>query len=180
MRKYIDRRGKRYGKLRVVALSPNRLGKAKSVGWICECDCGNITEVSARHLSENGGTGSCGCSAVKHKGRFIDRQEPSKRSVYSAYRYNAKKAERLFDITFNEFVEITSKNCSYCGGKPQNRIKTKEAEPYIYNGIDRVDNSLGYIKENCVPCCGKCNLMKRGMTVVEFISHIKKIYKHEG
>jgi 5-methylcytosine-specific restriction endonuclease McrA len=27
-------------------------------------------------------------------------------------------------------------------------------------GIDRVDNSIGYTPDNCVPCCTQCNRIK--------------------
>lgn len=54
--------------------------------------------------------------------------------------------------------------CSYCG------IKEKL-------GIDRVDNSVGYTKENSVPCCKLCNFMKKAMSRNDFLSRIKKIYE---
>jgi hypothetical protein len=46
---------------------------------------------------------------------------------------------------------------------------------YVYNGIDRKNNSLGYVSNNCVPCCSECNLMKRKMSVNQFLEHMRKI-----
>jgi hypothetical protein len=46
-----------------------------------------------------------------------------------------------------------------------------------HNGIDRVDNDKGYISDNCVPCCWKCNNMKNTMKQKDFINHIISIYK---
>ncbi len=43
------------------------------------------------------------------------------------------------------------------------------------SGIDRVDNSVGYEVDNCVPCCGVCNRMKRDLTKDQFIDHVHKI-----
>lgn len=37
--------------------------------------------------------------------------------------------------------------CFYCG-KPSDQTKYKEG-----SGIDRIDNSKGYIEGNCVSCC---------------------------
>ena len=35
---------------------------------------------------------------------------------------------------------------------------------YLYNGIDRIDNKLGYIKGNMTPCCKICNHAKHDLT----------------
>ena len=44
---------------------------------------------------------------------------------------------------------------------------------YVYSGLDRVDNSIGYILENVVPCCVTCNSMKMAMSYNEFITHLR-------
>ena len=41
------------------------------------------------------------------------------------------------------------------------------------NGIDRVNNDLGYIESNIKPCCYTCNIMKSSMSYDNFI---KKLY----
>ena len=71
---------------------------------------------------------------------------------------------QLFSLSFEDFDAITSRSCFYCG----------ENEKRI--GIDRIDNSIGYTKENSVSCCKICNYMKRTMTKEDFLNHIKKIY----
>lgn len=48
------------------------------------------------------------------------------------------------------------------------------------NGIDRVDNEIGYIYENCVCCCKVCNTMKMNLSVYEFLNHISKIFKYNN
>jgi hypothetical protein len=49
---------------------------------------------------------------------------------------------------------------------------------YIYNGVDRVNNSLGYTKDNCKPCCKMCNKMKGTMSLEEFKSFIINAYNN--
>ncbi len=49
---------------------------------------------------------------------------------------------------------------------------------FIYNGIDRIDSSKGYIQGNVVTCCRTCNVAKMDMDYKEFINHITKIYNH--
>jgi hypothetical protein len=49
---------------------------------------------------------------------------------------------------------------------------------FRYNGIDRVDSSMGYVAGNVVPCCSTCNRMKLDHSYDDFIAHIKKIVAH--
>lgn len=35
---------------------------------------------------------------------------------------------------------------------------------YEYNGVDRLDNALGYTRENCVPACRPCNAAKNAIS----------------
>ncbi len=56
--------------------------------------------------------------------------------------------------------------------------ETTKNEPYIYNGIDRVKNEVGYEVENCVACCKTCNIMKQGLSKEDFLNHIKGVLRH--
>lgn len=58
--RYIDLSGNRYGKL-VVAHRSSRSGKNGEVIFVCECDCGRVSEVFASNL-RGGLTTSCGCT----------------------------------------------------------------------------------------------------------------------
>lgn len=48
------------------------------------------------------------------------------------------------------------------------------------NGIDRVDNSLGYVADNCVPCCEACNRAKLQMSSTDFINLANRIVTHQN
>jgi hypothetical protein len=88
------------------------------------------------------------------------------RSTWASYRDRALKKHFDFTIPPDKYKEITSQNCYLCG--KQNTETHK-------NGIDRFDNSIGYIFENCRPCCGECNYMKRDYTYDEFIEKLNRI-----
>lgn len=45
-------------------------------------------------------------------------------------------------------------------------------------GLDRVDNTQGYLISNIVSCCKQCNQMKMDYTRSEFIEHCVRIVKH--
>lgn len=62
--------------------------------------------------------------------------------------------------------------CFYCNRTGVNLHRDKNREHtgvYAYNGLDRIDNNIGYIKSNVVPCCGPCNLMRRSHSSENFI-----------
>ena len=103
------------------------------------------------------------CSDCKKSDSYYNSTPAHK---YSQYKNGAKKRNIPFDLTYEEFYTFWNKPCQYCGGE----IKTV--------GIDRVDNTKGYILENCVPCCKTCNVMKLNHTTEFWISHIQKILEH--
>ena len=60
-------------------------------------------------------------------------------------------------------------------------ITERELTGDIYwNGIDRVDSSLGYINENCVSCCRTCNYAKLEMNIKDFLDWVQRISKYQG
>lgn len=82
---------------------------------------------------------------------------------YDRYKSGAVKKKRVFALTIEQFNSFWKKKCHYCGFQI----------PSI--GIDRMDSSIGYSMDNCVPCCTKCNLMKRHIPTDDFINHCKLI-----
>jgi hypothetical protein len=53
--------GQKFGKLTVIAKTNKHDGTC--IIWQCQCDCGNIKDVSTRHL-KGGNIVSCGCQRV--------------------------------------------------------------------------------------------------------------------
>jgi hypothetical protein len=72
-----------------------------------------------------------------------------------------------FDFTVKDFESIyNTTKCDYCG----DHISTI--------GLDRLNNDLGYTKDNVVPCCSTCNLMRKSMSVNDFESKILQIARY--
>lgn len=84
---------------------------------------------------------------------------------FGYYKEHAKKSEREFSITLDEFTKLITGNCYYCGDKESQM------------GIDRIDNNVGYKINNSRTCCAKCNLAKGKMSEKEFIQMCKDISK---
>lgn len=76
----------------------------------------------------------------------------------------------IWAITYEEYCELINKNaiCAYCGDLPNGKL----------HGLDRVDNNIGYFLDNVVPCCKRCNFMKKELSTSEFLAHVNKIRKH--
>lgn len=85
---------------------------------------------------------------------------------YSRYKSSAKKRNKYFNLTIEQFEFIISGKCYYCGDNEK-------------IGIDRKDNNIGYVLENCVPCCWPCNKFKRCVNFEHFIFMCKKISKYQ-
>jgi hypothetical protein len=88
---------------------------------------------------------------------------------FSSYKKRAEKKNLPFELSSNEFLEITLMDCYLCG---------KKTEDNNLNGIDRIDSdkNAGYIFGNIVPCCADCNYMKNKYDLNIFISKIYEMY----
>lgn len=102
---------------------------------------------------------------------------------YNIYRTGAINRGLEWNLSLKEFKEIIFKDCFYCEEHPiekQSLVKYNKTNiPLLVNGIDRIDPSKGYYKENCVPCCGICNRMKSNFDYKDFLNHIDKIFKYK-
>ncbi len=67
-------------------------------------------------------------------------------------------------LTFEAYVAITSQPCYYCRGS---------LPPT--GGLDRIDNTLGYTKENVLPCCTTCNRIRSNTFAVEEMREIGEL-----
>lgn len=69
--------------------------------------------------------------------------------------------------------------CFYCKKEKSNSRKDRLTNKLLrYNGVDRLDNTLGYESDNTVACCSTCNYMKGTQSVSEFIDQVKLIYSN--
>ncbi len=141
--------------------------------WNCRCQpehggCGNTIKVRT-FLLRFGRIKSCGCK----RGDGI-------RAVFEPFRSAYNLLSRLDEnrrretMSFEDFLTFTnSQFCYYCG----DAITWKPHSSRNWQ-LDRVDNSLGHIKTNCVPCCRICNRMKSDLTREDFLARCERIVKN--
>ena len=119
-----------------------------------------------------------GCLALETKrSKRMSENHSELTAIILNYKRHAKDRNLSWDLTRQEVAEIIKKDCYYCDNPPSNIKRTKNTiEPLRYNGIDRIDNSKGYTKDNVVPCCKQCNLAKRDLSLDEFVYWIKRVH----
>jgi len=147
--------------------------------WECLCDCGNTCVVGTSDLLRSH-TKSCGCIKSENisKANSLPIKDVAEKQLFTSYKRSAVKRNLEWKLSKNEFVSFLQQECFYCGSPPIGTIiknKVIGNEEYHFNGIDRVDNSIGYITDNCVACCKHCNHAKKALSKEEFISLAKKI-----
>lgn len=173
MGKKLDILGKKFNRWLVVSEHGTINNK---LYYNCQCDCGNKKVIVATSI-KNGYTKSCGCFKLE-KSR-LEYGESNFNRLFESYKHECKrrKKNREFLLTKDDFRKLTKQTCYYCNCVPNSILNSKLSNgPYIYNGIDRKDNSIGYILTNCVPCCTDCNRMKNDYKFEDFKSRIEKVY----
>lgn len=173
--------GNRYGKLRVVGEVQKVINGTKRYYVECACDCGNRV-LCEKSKIKGGHTRSCGCMQRKMRKTLGTRTmklphgEAAFNACYAAYKKSAKVRGYEFALSKDEFRDIITKPCIYCGESLTQEKKKKDMNgSFKYTGIDRYDNSKGYVHGNCVPCCKKCNRIKGTMSVDEMYKRLTTI-----
>lgn len=191
MPKFKDRTGDKYGRLTVVSHA-GKDHRSKHL-WLCLCDCGNNKIVVADNLS-SGKSNSCGClkaEVLARKGNqygiYKDREKALLKVQYSHLKRRDSKKGFGDTMSFEVFSLLSKSPCKYCGLEQSKEIedrlneskKQKRLSDHILkcNGIDRIDSSKGYTKNNSVACCKYCNIAKNIMTESEFYNWIKRVYE---
>lgn len=145
----------------------------------------NCLYCGGRFVMRHGGKGQVYCSRKcfrkyfrehlmseesKERERRLDvlRHRANPLIKYNSIKSSTRYRKKSFNISYKDFLEkFWNKPCHYCG------------DIIDGGGIDRVDSSVGYEIDNCVPCCGTCNRLKMNLTLSDFFSQINKIYnKH--
>lgn len=188
-------------KLKIIGNTYNRLTCKKVVGYkeepsntkrviyLYQCSCGNEHVANAKDVVY-GKIKSCGCyhSETSKKLGLANANKPRTNKTafskyYNNYKGSAKSRKLVFELTKEQFKQITQQDCHYCGCPPSNpygeNFKTEVQLPYISNGIDRKDNKIGYTLENSLPACWNCNFAKWNRSYDDFLKWINRLIKYQ-
>jgi hypothetical protein len=78
-----------------------------------------------------------------------------------------------WELSEDEFRVLTHANCWYCGAAPRLRLRRWPDDQA--NGIDRIDNAVGYTAANTVTACLPCNRAKHTMTQEAFLELARRV-----
>jgi len=168
--------GKRFGKLVLLERCKHPSPKRPELCWRVQCDCGNQSIVFPNAL-RRGTTASCGCGLREHYARQKAQSNTALTRVRNTYQCSAKKRGIYWGIDNEIFERIIQDPCTYCGALPSNKTHNRRGDAIVYSGIDRLDNSLGYIPGNVKPCCRQCNNAKATYSYERFVSWAERVAK---
>lgn len=112
--------------------------------WLCKCTCGKEESKIPSNLHNRRG--------IKCRHRKYEKDPPM---LWKAYRGIAHRYNWPFEIRPEEFEELYSGSCRFCGIAPA-------------NGVGRAVKEKGYVSGNCHPVCSTCVRARGDMTMDAF------------
>lgn len=109
--------------------------------------------------------------AIKNGNTFFDQ-------IFTYYKNQAKNRNLEFSLSKQQVKELVLQNCSYTGRKPKFKryINRNRVFKGYRNGIDRIDSTKGYTKENCTTCCEEINRAKSDLIQEQFAQLVVDCY----
>lgn len=151
-----------FGTYTIIRLYPEKRPNNPQYFWKCKCRCGAVSVIPGQSVRKKPES----CKKCVSGKRCISDKDRILHYNWAQYRSGAKKRKLSFELSYIEFVDLLEKPCCYCGIIPK-----------PCNGIDRVNNKIGYTKENSAPCCFLCNRAKRELSPEYFQKWVNEIQK---
>jgi hypothetical protein len=121
-------------------VEPRKQRTRKQARFVCRT-C--VSRNSARYYAKN--------SLNVNERRRARRKLKPARAILNDSKQNDRKRGLVNDLDLDFVERAICQECTYCGERPPRM------------SLDRIDNSIGHTKENVVPCCVRCNLVRGNM-----------------
>lgn len=140
-----DLSGQKFGRLTVIERSGSIDGNS---AWLCECDCGTVARWRGYSLKE-GNTTSCGCVHKEAARKRLLKHGLSKSREYSVW---SDMIQRCTNPSNEFYKDYGERGINVCPRWKNSFLLFHEDmgdRPSDDHTLDRMDNSMGYFKENC-------------------------------
>jgi len=162
----------KFGRLTVVNRNGSRLvgnhGKYRAL-WLCRCDCGKEINIATISLTTSH-TRSCGCIREDHPNRLRHGKARNSERSKAYQAWIGMKARCRNNPKERAYSNYAGRGILVCQGWLESFENLFEdmGEP-LSSGrkihLDRINNDLGYFKENCRWTTAKINARNRSITV---------------
>lgn len=141
--------GQKFGRLLVERKSEKKIHKERV--WFCKCDCGNNYETTSYRLT-SGAIKSCGCLRDEYQKSSKTLNKTHGETGTLTYRSWEAIKRRCLNENNKDFIRYGGRGITVCdewiNSYEQFHLDMGD-RPSEKHSIDRVDNNLGYSKENC-------------------------------
>ena len=158
-----DLTNKTIGKLTILKFL--RYDKLKQSNiWLCQCECGNLVERSAKSLKKSL-TPSCGCYKRERMSCGNPKHNLTKTPIYNLWK-TIKKRVRVQ----KSYIELGIKMCEEWENNPVSFYNWCKENGYSKGlQLDRIDNLKGYSPDNCrFVTCKQNQNNRRNNIIVEY------------
>ncbi|MCK5606522.1 hypothetical protein KAR91_31760 [Candidatus Pacearchaeota archaeon] len=171
----IDLKGKKFGRLLVIKLLPER--RSRSLVWQCLCDCGEIRSVIGDYIRK-GGTKSCGCLCREMARKRATKHGMSGTPLYAVWK---DMRTRCYNPDAHAFKDYGARGITVCDRWKDsflNFIADMGERPKGYT-LERIDNDGNYIAKNCTWASRAQQARNRRNTKLseEKVAHIRRLSK---
>lgn len=149
MKTPIDITGQKFGRLTVMVYTHSN--KDKKACFDCQCECGNIANVSGKSL-RNGNTKSCGClrnERIKALNTTHGACSVGKTKMYFIWRAMICRCTNPKNKNFHQYGGRGITVCDEWLHDYARFLNDIGERPTDKHTLDRKENHLGYSKENC-------------------------------
>ena len=146
MNKLVNRKGRRYGKLKVLKRASN--SSTGNTRWLCKCDCGNERVIESCNLKN--GTKSCGCLSIEKRTIHGGCKRGQVTAEYTAWAHIKDRCST--NPKHQDYKNYGSRGIIVCErwlNSYENFLEDMGRKPTPEHTIERINNDKGYNPDNC-------------------------------
>ena len=146
---YKDLTGHRFGRLVVLSVVDSEAGTDTPTKWLCQCDCGNLTQVQGSNL-KSGGTKSCGCLQREFAKQNGQTHGGTKTRLYTIWSHMRHRCHFEWDKAYPYYGGRGIKVCEEWNADYASFREWAYASGYENHlTLERIDVNGDYCPDNC-------------------------------